>query len=78
MHLRASKRVQSRRIKISRVHSTWCALFSISVAGYPEGHAVVITFMVEEVSGDTPEKHSRRMTQSEGARSSINLESGAV
>jgi methylenetetrahydrofolate reductase (NADPH) len=51
-------------------------MFGISVAGYPEGHAVAITSMVKEVSDDTPETHSCRMTQSEGARSSTNLESG--
>jgi methylenetetrahydrofolate reductase (NADPH) len=60
-------------------------MFGISVAGYPEGHPVAITPVIEKKSNDdddatvvVPEKHGRPMTDTERARSSTDLESGAV
>jgi methylenetetrahydrofolate reductase (NADPH) len=63
-------------------------MFGISVAGYPEGHPVAITPVILDAAAatiatdddTTPEqqKHSRPMTQSELARSSVDLESGDV
>jgi methylenetetrahydrofolate reductase (NADPH) len=56
--------------------------FGISVAGYPEGHPVAITPVVEKGNADDDstisENHTRPLTDSERARSSTDLESGAV